>query len=216
VLALLGASTALEISDIPFDGPIAAVRVGRLDGSFVVNPTKSELEESDIDIIVAGNKSAVVMVEGGGTFVPEADMIEAIFHGHNAIQPMLQMQAEMKAELGKPKRHFVPPAKDETLESRVTELSTPLLQEVIRSSIEVARVVLSPSLPISPTLVALTTAEASEAGKVILGNSITLSPGTVTIDVDEDELLVHCLTRESALELTRLEAQRRVAGLEIN
>ncbi len=91
-----------------------------------------------------------------------------------------------------------------------------LLREVIRSSIEVARVVLSPSLPISPTLVVLTTAEASEAGKVILGNSITLSPGTVTIDVDEDELLVHCLTRESALELTKLEAQRRVAGLEIN
>jgi polyribonucleotide nucleotidyltransferase len=134
VLALLGASTALEISDIPFDGPIAAVRVGRLDGGFVVNPTKSELEESDIDIIVAGNRDAVVMVEGGGTFVPESDIIEAIFHGHNAIQPMLRMQADMKAELGKPKREFTPPAKDEVLENRVIELSTPSLQEVIRTA----------------------------------------------------------------------------------
>ncbi len=134
VLALLGASTALEISDIPFDGPIAAVRVGRLDGSLVINPTKSELEESDIDIIVAGNRDAVVMVEGGGRFVSESDMIEAIFYGHNAIQPMLQMQLDMKAELGKPKREFTPPAKDEVLENRVIELSTPSLQEVIRTA----------------------------------------------------------------------------------
>jgi multicomponent Na+:H+ antiporter subunit E len=91
-----------------------------------------------------------------------------------------------------------------------------LLQEVTRSSLEVARVVLSPSLPISPTMVKLTTTEATEAGKVILGNSITLSPGTVTIDVDDDELLVHCLTRDSALELTKLEAQRRAARLELS
>ncbi len=134
VLAILGASAALEISDIPFDGPISAVRVGRLNGSFVVNPTKSELEESDIDLIVAGNRTAVVMVEGGGTFVSESDMIEAIFYGHQAIQPMLQVQADMKAELGKPKREFSAPANDEDLERRMIELSTPLLQEVIRTA----------------------------------------------------------------------------------
>ena len=90
-----------------------------------------------------------------------------------------------------------------------------LLGEIVRSSVEVARVVLSPSLPISPTLVELTTTEASDAGKVILGNSITLSPGTVTIDVHEDRLLVHCLTQHSASQLQDPELQRRIARLEV-
>ena len=90
-----------------------------------------------------------------------------------------------------------------------------LLGEVIKSSLEVARLVLSPSLPISPTMVELTTTEASDVGKVILGNSITLSPGTVTIDVHEDRLLVHCRTRESALVLLEQEAQRRTSQLGI-
>jgi len=88
-----------------------------------------------------------------------------------------------------------------------------LLGEIIRSSVEVARVVLSPSLPISPTVVELTTTEATDAGKVILGNSITLSPGTVTIDVHQDRLLVHCLTQRSALQLQDPEVQRRIARL---
>ena len=90
-----------------------------------------------------------------------------------------------------------------------------LVQEVIKSSLDVARVILSPSLPTSPTMAEFTVSGLTDAGKVILGNSITLSPGTVTIDVDGDSLLVHCLTREGALELTRLEAQRRTERLEI-
>jgi len=88
-----------------------------------------------------------------------------------------------------------------------------LLGEIIRSSVEVARVVLSPSLPISPTVVELTTTEATDVGKVILGNSITLSPGTVTIDVYQDRLLVHCLTQRSASQLQDPEVQRRIARL---
>lgn len=88
-----------------------------------------------------------------------------------------------------------------------------LLGEIIRSSVEVARVVLSPSLPISPTVVELTTTEATDVGKVILGNSITLSPGTVTIDVHEDRLMVHCLTQRSASQLQDPELQRRIARL---
>jgi multicomponent Na+:H+ antiporter subunit E len=88
-----------------------------------------------------------------------------------------------------------------------------LLCEVIKSSLEVARLVLSPSLPISPTVVELTTTEATDVGKVILGNSITLSPGTVTIDMHEDRLLVHCLTRSGALALQKQEAQRRTSRL---
>jgi multicomponent Na+:H+ antiporter subunit E len=88
-----------------------------------------------------------------------------------------------------------------------------LLGEIVRSSVEVARVVLSPSLPISPTVVELTTTEATDVGKVILGNSITLSPGTVTIDVYQDRLLVHCLTQRSASQLQDPEVQRRIARL---
>ncbi|QFU77837.1 sodium:proton antiporter [Halioglobus maricola] len=91
-----------------------------------------------------------------------------------------------------------------------------VLGEVIQSSIEVARVVLSPSLPIEPELVELTTQEKTDSGKVILGNSITLSPGTVTIDVDEDRLLVHCLTSASAAGLKSGEAERRTARLRLD
>lgn len=91
-----------------------------------------------------------------------------------------------------------------------------LLGAVIKSSIEVAKLVLRPSLPISPTMVELTTTESSDVGKVILGNSITLSPGTVTIDVHKDKLLVHCLTRASALDLLENEAQRRTSQLGID
>ena len=91
-----------------------------------------------------------------------------------------------------------------------------LLQEVIKSSLEVARVVLSPSMPIQPELVELTTSQKSDSGKVILGNSITLSPGTVTIDVHEDRLLVHCLTAASAAGLRGREVERRTARLELD
>lgn len=90
-----------------------------------------------------------------------------------------------------------------------------LLREVIKSSLEVARVVLSPSLPIQPELVKLTTSEESDSGQVILGNSITLSPGTVTIDLNENQLLVHCLTANSAAGLRSREVERRTARLEI-
>lgn len=90
-----------------------------------------------------------------------------------------------------------------------------LLREVVKSSLEVARVVLSPSLRIEPQLVEFKTSEKTDAGKVILGNSITLSPGTVTIDLDGDCLLVHCLTANSAAGLRSREAERRTARLGI-
>jgi polyribonucleotide nucleotidyltransferase len=115
MLAMVGASAALEISDIPFAGPIASVRVGRIDGQFIANPTLSQIAESDINIIIAGSRTGVVMVEGGGDVVNEADMLEAIFFGHEAIQPIIDIQAQLKAEIGKPKRIFIPPEKDPTL-----------------------------------------------------------------------------------------------------
>ncbi|BBO69149.1 polyribonucleotide nucleotidyltransferase [Desulfosarcina alkanivorans] len=131
MLALVGASAALEISDIPFAGPIASVRVGRIDGEFVANPTISQAAESDINIIIAGSRTGVVMVEGGGDVVGEADMLEAIFFGHKAIQPIIDIQEQLKAEIGKPKRVFTPPEKDPALVEMVQEKATAPLREAL-------------------------------------------------------------------------------------
>jgi polyribonucleotide nucleotidyltransferase len=134
VLAVLGASAALEISDIPFGGPIAAVRVGRVDGKFMTNPALSLQENSDINLIVAGNRSAVVMVEGGGRFVSESDMIDAIFFGHEALQPLLDMQDELRREVGKPKREIPKEVAEETLEAKVAEIAAPMIEEVVNTA----------------------------------------------------------------------------------
>ncbi|MBN2125528.1 MAG: polyribonucleotide nucleotidyltransferase [Deltaproteobacteria bacterium] len=134
VLALLGASTALEVSDVPFSGPIAAVRVGRVDGSFVANPTVSDQEKSDINLIVAGSRSAVVMVEGGGMFVSESEMIDAIFYGHEALQPMLDMQQAIREAVGKEKRKTPGAVKDEDLEKKVLDIVDPLFREVVTTA----------------------------------------------------------------------------------
>lgn len=134
VLAILGASAALEISDIPFAGPIGGVRVGRVDGHFVANPTVDQLETSDINIIVAGNRSGIVMVEGGGQFVSEADIIDAIFFAHDAMQPLITMQEKLKASVGKPKRAFAARQIDDVLKEKVFEIGTPLLKEVITTA----------------------------------------------------------------------------------
>jgi len=139
VLAILGASMALEVSDIPFQGPIAAVRVGRVDGRFIANPTMSQQDESDINLIVAGSRSAVVMVEGGADFVSEGDMTDAILFGHESLQPMLDLQDEIRGEAGKPKRVLPPVAKDDALLASVTELAEPDFREVITTAEKMER-----------------------------------------------------------------------------
>jgi polyribonucleotide nucleotidyltransferase len=121
VLAIVGASAALELSDIPFQGPIAAVRVGRLDGQLVANPPNGDLDKCDLSIVVAGSKSGVVMVEGGSREVSESEMVEAIYFGYNALQPMIEMQERLKAACGKPKRPFALPEVDLALETVVRE-----------------------------------------------------------------------------------------------
>ena len=101
--AIVGASAALTISDIPFNGPIGAVKVGYIDGEFVVNPTSSQMERSLIDIKVAGTEEAVIMVEAGATEAPEEIVLEAIKIGHQALQAFIQVQKEMAQKVGKPK-----------------------------------------------------------------------------------------------------------------
>ena len=104
VLGTIAASAALSLSAIPFLGPVAAVRVGRIDGELVVNPTFSQLAGSELDLVVAGTKDAIMMVEAGAKLLPEAVMAEAILFGHRALRPIIEIQEQLAAQLGTAKR----------------------------------------------------------------------------------------------------------------
>jgi len=111
-LAMIGASAALSVSDIPFVKPIAGCRIGRINGEFVLNGTEADMDQSDIDMIVAASEDAVVMVEGGGSEVSEKDMIDAIKFAHNSLKPLIQIQKDLAAKVGKTKMSVTPPEKD--------------------------------------------------------------------------------------------------------
>ena len=104
--AMLGASIALSISDIPFDGPIAGVHIGRVNGELIVDPTVEQCEHSDIDLTVAGTKDAIMMVEGGADQVPEEEMLDAIMFAHESIKELCAFEEKIIAEIGKEKCHF--------------------------------------------------------------------------------------------------------------
>jgi polyribonucleotide nucleotidyltransferase len=110
MVAMIGASAALVISPMPFAGPIAGVSVGRKDGKFIINPTSQEKEESDLDIIVAGSKDAIMMVEGEAKFISGEDLIEAIELAHATMMPVIEMQEQLQAKVGKTKWVVNPPA----------------------------------------------------------------------------------------------------------
>jgi polyribonucleotide nucleotidyltransferase len=113
----IAASAALTISEIPFNGPIASVRVGRIDGEFVVNPTFSQVKDSELDLIVAGTKDAIMMVEAGANLLPEAVMAEAILFGHRALQPIVALQEEIQQAVGKAKRvPYIEPPTDSVID----------------------------------------------------------------------------------------------------
>ncbi len=107
--ALNGAAAALEMSDIPFLGPVAAVRVGKVDGQLVVNPTNSQLKESTLNLIVAGAPQGLVMVEGGGRMAQEEEVLEALFFAQEQLTPILDLLGRMREEIGLPKRPVVKP-----------------------------------------------------------------------------------------------------------
>ncbi len=104
ILALNGASAALSISHIPFQGPVGAVRVGRIGGEFVTNPTNSQLAESELDLVVAGTREAVMMVEAGAKILPESVMADAIAYGHQELQKSIELQDRLVASAGTPKK----------------------------------------------------------------------------------------------------------------
>lgn len=123
VSAMIGSSLSLSISDIPFEGPIAGVIVGRVNGEFVLNPTVEQLENSDIDLTVAGTKDAVNMVEAGAKEVPEEDMLEAIMFGHDAIKQIIAFQEQIVAEIGKEKMELNLYEVDADINTRVREMA---------------------------------------------------------------------------------------------
>jgi polyribonucleotide nucleotidyltransferase len=124
VLAMTGASCALHLSDIPWAGPYAGVRVGRVGGELVINPTFAQREKSDLDLIVAASRDAIVMVEGGCAEVSEDGIIDALMFAHKAAQPLIDLQDKLRAAVGKPKREFVPPAKDPAIVERVASIAS--------------------------------------------------------------------------------------------
>lgn len=133
VLAMIGASAALSISDIPFAGPIAAARVGRIDGALVINPTIPSLQRSDLNIVVAGSRDAILMVEGEAGEVPEEDVLDAILHAHASLVPVLEMQERMAREIGRAKRPFERAALSEEDVRRIAEIA----QEPLRAAYDI-------------------------------------------------------------------------------
>jgi polyribonucleotide nucleotidyltransferase len=121
IFAINAASGAIMISDIPWGGPVGAVRVGRVNGEFVINPTFAEIETSDLDLRIAGTRDAILMVECGANEIPEDVMVAALELGHKSIQPLIDLQLQMQAEVGKPKREVTLAVADEALQKKVFE-----------------------------------------------------------------------------------------------
>lgn len=134
VLAMIGASCALAISDIPFDDPIGAVRVGRIDGKFILNPTFKELETSDLDLVVAGTRSGILMVESGSDELDEGVILDAINFGQKNLQTLIDLQGKAKGACGKKKRSIALYRADEELVKKVKEGSGARLDAINKLS----------------------------------------------------------------------------------
>ena len=139
VLALCGASAALMLSELPFEGPIAGVRVARAHGKLLINPTMAQIQISDLNFIVAGTRDAIVMVEGGAHEVPEAEVLEALFLAQDQLQIINGMQLELKEKLGKPTMEFKPKEYDADLVKRMTDFVMPQLKVAIKEREKLAR-----------------------------------------------------------------------------
>ncbi len=139
VLAITGASAALQLSSIPFLGPIAGARIGYVNGNFVFNPDRDVINKSKLNLILAGSRDAVVMVEGGAEFLPESILAEAIEWGHEKLQPLLDIQEELASKAGKPKYQVSVPEKDTELQQLIIDNGRNTLAEALRISEKMAR-----------------------------------------------------------------------------
>jgi polyribonucleotide nucleotidyltransferase len=127
------------MSELPFEGPISGVRVGRVGGKLVINPTKTQLQTSDLNFIVAGSSDAIVMVEGGANEVPEAEVLEALFHAQDQLQIINEMQRDLQSKVGKPKMEFTPKEFDAALIKKMSDFVAPKIKEAIRVREKLAR-----------------------------------------------------------------------------
>ncbi|MFL5801690.1 MAG: polyribonucleotide nucleotidyltransferase, partial [Roseiflexaceae bacterium] len=138
-LAIIGASAALALSDIPFAGPVGAAMIGHLDGGLTINPEMADMANSRLDLVVAGTKDAVLMVEAGAHELTEDEMIEAVIQGHQICQQLCELQEQLVALAGQPKRAFTPPAVDTSLEEAVAGYMAGRLKEAINNPDKAAR-----------------------------------------------------------------------------
>jgi polyribonucleotide nucleotidyltransferase len=136
ILAVNAASAALMISDIPWGGPVSAVRVGRIDGDLVINPTFSEKTASDLDLRIAGTRDAILMVECAAEIVSEDVLVAALEFGHKALQPLIDLQEQMVAEIGKQKREYPSFMLDDGLKSSLQSRATPPLEEIFNRPLD--------------------------------------------------------------------------------
>ncbi|MFZ0944373.1 MAG: polyribonucleotide nucleotidyltransferase [Syntrophobacteraceae bacterium] len=139
VVALTGASAALHVSSIPFGGPVAAVRVGRVNGEFIINPSAGQLVQSDMNIVVAATREAVIMVEGGAEFVPEEDIADAIMFAHQAIVPVVNAQDELQKLVANTKEAPPEVVSDQALIGRISDLALAGMREVMTTPDKLSR-----------------------------------------------------------------------------
>lgn len=139
VLAMNGASAALLLSDIPFVEPVGSARVGYVDGQYLLNPSRKQLEQSQINLVVAGTRNAVVMVEGRASEMPEDTVLEAIFFAHAGIQPLIDMQIKLREEAGKAKRTVQAKEIDPALRDKVEAAAALGMEEVVNTAEKMAR-----------------------------------------------------------------------------
>ncbi len=137
--SLLGASAALLISDIPYEVPVAGINVGRINGQFVINPSPGELEESDIDLFVVAKQDAIVMVEGESKNVSEEDIVAALEFAYDAIVPLLEMQLDLKKEIGKKKRVVEKPEENEKLKKAIIKKAQKKLEKALSDPVKLER-----------------------------------------------------------------------------
>jgi len=139
VVALTAASAAVLVSDVPFEGPIAAVRVGRIEGELICNPTRAELDRSEIDIVVAGTKEAIVMVEGGAKVVPEDEIIDALMFAHNCVKDFIKVQEDLVDGMNIIKRDIPTPLENKDITEKVNSTAKERLREAVMSSSKIER-----------------------------------------------------------------------------
>ncbi len=139
ILGIVGASAALSISDIPFAGPVGAVRVGYLDDKFVINPLESQMERSRLDLAIAGTADAVMMVEAGAKELPEEMMLEAVRFGQEALQDIIKMQEKLVQAVNRAKRPFTPTPVDEELRAKVAQFVLPRFDAAVNNPDKTAR-----------------------------------------------------------------------------